>query len=374
MLSIFIPQEILEDILIENMASDTKPEDQDVWFKIFTKQKVIFVSSWEKKRYYLNDPEEDPLIRLSNAYGVKVLYATQFIEDIPLNHRLVTNYWNGVFLLDISPKDAAEIQRDYGVICQSTAQMNASVLMDLGLRFSFKEGPTKYYWDKILENISFKHYPSNRLILIDRYLFAGEGSLENVLDNIFDIMDNMLPIHKIIGAYKVTLIIAQPKEGDSYPLSTIAENVYRLVPDLARPYPINIEILYLTNKSCLFPFTHNRCIMTNYTITQVDHMLNAFENAKDENGNTIRKSRCLQSIVPQGLFTPMGLNDKCDSPHEIHHYLMSAIYSYLFKGEKKSKSSTPKCIYAYNGKIMNISNKYETKRIYGRWLLTEKDI
>ena len=372
MLSVFIPQEILEDFVIDNMASDTKPEDQNVWFKIFTKQKVIYVSSLKKKRYYSNDPEEDPLIRLSYAHGVKVLYATEFIEDIPQNHRLVTNYWNGIYLLDISPEEAAEIQRDYGVICQSTDEMDASVLMDPGLRFSFKDGPAKYYWDKILENISFNYFPSNRLILIDRVLFADKGMMENVLDNIFDIMDNMLPTHKIKGAYKVTLIIAQPKDGDCYPLSTIAENVFQLVSDLARLYPINVEILYLTNKSRLFPFTHNRCILTNYTITEIDHMLNAFENTKDENGNTIKKSRCLQSVVPQGLFTPMGLDDKCDSPHAIHHYLMAAIYDYLLKGEKKSPIT--KCIYAYNGKIMNIRNKYESKRIYGRWMLREKDI
>ena len=65
MLSIFIPQETLEDIIIDNMASDMEPEKQDTWFKIFTKQDIIYVSLLDEKDYIT---EKDLLFRLTKSY------------------------------------------------------------------------------------------------------------------------------------------------------------------------------------------------------------------------------------------------------------------------------------------------------------------
>ena len=99
MLSIFIPQDTLEDIVIDNMASEMEPEDQDVWFKIFTKQEFIYVSSWDEKKYL---SQEDPLFLLNKSYGVKIEDATDYINTIPNHPESVTRYWNGIFLLNMS--------------------------------------------------------------------------------------------------------------------------------------------------------------------------------------------------------------------------------------------------------------------------------
>lgn len=347
MLSIFIPQEKLEDIVIDNMASDMEPENQDVWFKVFTKQDVIYVSSWDEKKYLT---AEDPLFHLTESYNVEIRYETKYIEAIPHKHELVTQYWNGIFLLDISEEDAAEIQHDYGVICQSIKHMDFSVLKDPGLRFSPKKGSHDYSWEIILNRISAEYYPSNRLFVVDRYLFSKKKEFENALINIFNILNVMLPTHKLKCPYRISLIIGQQEKGDSVPLSQITRCVCELIPYLKRPYTIDIEVFYHTHLSGLYTSSHNRCILTNYTVTQLEHMLNAFENGE---------SRCMQTILPQGLFTMSGLDGYCDSPHKTHHDVMTAIYDNLVWWVKNYL--TPKSTYTLNGKEMKINTRYEIK-------------
>ena len=359
MLSIFIPQNTLEDIVIDNMPVDMEPEDQDVWYKIFIKQEVIYVSSWDETKYLT---DEDPLFQLSDSFGVEVRYETQYIEAIPDNHGLVTKYWNGIFLLDVSKEEAAEIQRDYGIICQSINNMDASILMDPDLRFSPKKKEKGYSWDFMLNKINAEHIPSNHLIMIDRYLFTDSKEIENTLDNIFVILDAMLPLHALKQPYKITFIIGKQEDGKDIGLSQVAHEVYDLIPSLKRPYLINVEILFHTYLSGLYSSIHNRCILTNYTITQLEHMINAFE---DE------ESRCMQTILAQGLFSPNGLNGYCDSPHKTHHDVMTAIYNNLIWWVKNYL--TTKSIYFFNGKEMKINDIYKIKKKEGRDILCENN-
>ena len=339
MLSIFIPQETLEDIVIENMASDMEPEDQDVWYKIFTKQKFIYVSSWDEKKYLT---QEDPLFILDSS-GVEIKYATQYIEDIPQNHQLVTEYWNGIFLLDISEEEAAEIQRDYGVICQSVKKMDASIVMDEGLRFS----PKKDEKDK-----------------------DEEDDLDFIKSNIYDITNTMLPTHQLKCNYTISFIIGEQKDGKSFFPSELSKMVNEeLIPSLHRPYDIDVEILYLTHMSGLYTATHTRCILTNYTVTQLEHSLKAFEKG-DEEIDEGDESTCLQTILPQRLFTTSGLNDYCDSPHKTHHDVMSAIYDNLVWWT--NNYLTTKSIYTLNGKTINIKNRYVAKKNGEKWSLYVK--
>ena len=61
------------------------------------------------KQKLLETWEELPPIFLTSAETGKGRdELTQYIEDIPQNHQSVTEYWNGIFLLDISEEEAAE--------------------------------------------------------------------------------------------------------------------------------------------------------------------------------------------------------------------------------------------------------------------------
>ena len=358
MLSIFIPQDTLEDIVIDNMASDMEPEDQDVWFKIFTKQEFIYVSSWDKRDYIT---EEDPLFLLNKSYGVKIEDATEYINTIPDHPESVTRYWNGIFLLNISEDEAAAIQHNYGVICQSVDSMDASVLMDPDLRFSPKKKEKGYSWYFMMDKINAEHIPSNHLILIDRYLFADINELEMTLDNVFEILDAMLPHHMLKSPYKVTLIVGEQEDGTGVAPSKAAQEVYNMIPDLGRPYPINVEVLYHTYLSGLYSSTHNRCILTNYTLTQLEYKINAFEEGT---------SQCMQTITPQGLFSTNGLNGYCDSPHKTHDDVMTAIYNNLVWWVKNYL--TPKSTYSCNGETMHINRRYGVQKIGEKCSLFEK--
>lgn len=372
MLSIFIPQEILEDIVIDNMASDMEPEDQDVWYKIFAKQKFIYVSSWDEKKYLT---PEDPLFILDSS-GVQIKYASQYIEGIPQNHQSVTEYWNGIFLLDISEEEAAEIQRDYGVICQSVKKMDASILMDEGLRFSPKKDEKGYSWNFMLNRINGEHIPSNHLFMIDRYLLAKdkdkneEDDLDFIKSNIYDITNAMLPTHQLKCNYTISFIIGEQKDGKSFFPSELSKMVNeKLIPNLHRPYDIDVEIINLTHMSGLYTATHNRCILTNYTVTQLEHSLKAFEKG-DEEIDEGDESTCLQTILPQRLFTASGLNDYCDSPHKTHHDVMSAIHDNLVWWA--NNYLTTKSIYTLNGKTISIKNRYGAKKNGENWSLYVK--
>ena len=353
MLSIFIPQKTLEDIVIDNMASDIEPEDQDVWYKIFTKQEYIYVSSLDGRDYIT---EDDPLFLLTKSYSVKIEDATDYINAIPDHPESVTRYWNGIFLLNITEDEAAAIQRDYGVICQSVNSLDASVLMDQGLRFSPKKDEKDYAWDFMLQNVNAKHIPSNHLILLDRYLFADSSEYDSALSNTYDIMNSMLPFHHLKCHYRVTLVIGEQENGKSVPLSQIAPDISEITEHLKRPYPIDVEVIYLTHLSGLYTSTHNRCFLTNYTITQAEHKLNAFTEGEEHDGIRPKVSTCLQTIQPQGLFTNSGLNGYCDSPHKTHHDIMTALYKNLIWWVKNYM--TTKSFYAFNGKKLPVNKKY----------------
>lgn len=343
MLSIFIPQDALEDILIDNMDASMEPEQQNVWYKIFTTQEVIYVSSWDDSKYLSAD---EPLFVFAESYGVELRYETEYIEGIVDNHELVTRYRNGVFLLDINKEDAETIQRDYGVVCQSIQYLDESVIMDPGIDFRPKKNEEGYSWDIILNAINAEHYPSNYLILIDRYLFCKNDDFDSALQNIYEILDVMLPKHQLKRSYKISIIVCQQEEAPS--LTEIAKRVNDIVPYLKRPYKIDTEILYLTYLSGLYTMSHNRCILTNYTITQLENKIDAFEDGR---------SKCLQTITPQGLFTNSGLNGYCDSPYKTHHDIMSAIYNNIRWW--LDNYLTTKSRYAFDGKETYINDVYK---------------
>lgn len=75
-------------------------------------------------------------------------------------------------------------------------------------------------------------------------------------------------------------------------------------------------------------------------------MLNAFEDGK---------SKCMQTITAQRLFTQKGLNDYCDSPIKMHTNVTNAIYRY-FTWRRHHPEATD-CVYMYNGQFSNISYK-----------------
>lgn len=75
MVCFFIPQDKLEDIISEEM--DKNQDEQSNWFKIFSHQNAIFVSSLDDYCYM---DYEEPLFIFCESYGVEIIHETDYIE------------------------------------------------------------------------------------------------------------------------------------------------------------------------------------------------------------------------------------------------------------------------------------------------------
>ncbi len=370
MIDIFIPQDTLEDIILENMPSTTAEEDQDIWFKIFSKQKYIYVASDDDHEYV---SKEEPLFYLSDSYGVEIRYETKYINGIANNHDLVCQYPNGIFLLNIDEADAEQIQQDYGVICQSVDNLDSEALNDPNLSFSPNMGQEGYTWKKILSRINSKHYPSNHLTIIDRYLFSGSEYFDSALQNVYEIVNAMLPTHKLKRNYKLTLFIGEQEDAKSVPLELINQGICEMLPLMMRPYGIDFELFFLYHQSPLYKSTHNRRILTNYTITTIEHMTDAFKDGI---------SKCQQTIHVHGLYSTASLDGLCDAPYKMHDDLTEDICDYIGKWVyNTSKNNNKKRyrkkmeyndIYMLNSQKTDIKTRYGTKRKYNEWTIYEK--
>lgn len=348
MVCFFIPQDKLEDIISEEM--DKNQDEQSNWFKIFSHQNAIFVSSLDDYCYM---DYEEPLFIFCESYGVEIIHETDYIENIPNNPASTTRYPNGVFILNISEDEARIIQEEYGVICQSIDKMDDGVLVSDGNEFEPNKDDTEYDWNIILANYVYSEVPSNHLILIDRYLFADDYSEEmsSALQNIYEIINNLLPTSSLRCPYLISFFISQDVL-DKYNLSLneIGEEIDNIIDSLSRNYSINIEILSMRHHCGLYKNIHDRFIITNYSIIKISHMINAFEDGK---------SKCMQSITAKRLFTKKGLNDYCDSPIKMHTNVTDAIHRYFTWRENHPDVLDSR--YMYNGQlsIMNNHNVYQ---------------
>lgn len=369
MLSIFIPQDTLEDIVIDNMASDMEPEDQDVWYKIFTKQEYIYVASSDGREYVSQD---EPLFYLSDSYGVEIRYETKYITGIADNHDWVCQYSNGIFLLNIDECDAEQIQHDYGVICQSVDHLDCDALHDQNLSFSPNVGQEGYSWKKILRRINSKYYPSNHLTIIDRYLFSDLECFDTALQNVYEIINAMLPTHELKRNYKLTVFIGEQEENKTVPLEMITKGINEILLLIKRPYTIDFELFFLYHQSPLYKSTHNRRILTNYTITTIEHMINAFKGGV---------SKCQQSIQVHGLYSWASLDGLCDASCKMHNDIIEDICDYIGKWVyATSKENINKIrkiieyddIYMLNSQQTDIKARYGTKKKYNEWVIYEK--
>ena len=344
MVCFFITQDKLEDIVCEEMEKDQ--DEQSNWFKIFAHQNTIFVSSLNDNKYL---DYEEPLFIFCESYNIEIKFETDYIENIPNNPASTSRYPNGVFILNISEEEAKKIQQEYGIICQSIDTMDDGVLVNEGNQFEPDKDDTDYDWNYILANYGYSEVPSNHLLLIDRYLFADENSEEinSALQNIYEIFNNLLPKNSLKCSYLISFFISQDVlEKYNLSLNEIGEEIHKMILELSRNYTINIEFISMRHRCGLYRNIHDRFIITNYTITKISHMLNAFEDGK---------SKCMQTITAQRLFTQKGLNDYCDSPIKMHTNVTNAIHRYFTWRRYHPEASD--CVYMYNGQFSNISYK-----------------
>lgn len=371
MFKIFISASSLENFILNEQNKND--DDKDNWYKIIQKQKNIYIlddKNISNSNLSVEEAQKNPLFLLS--LGNKNLEdRTDYITDIYNNSQLVLENPCGAFLLDVDKSKADEIQKKYGVICQSTSSLNGSFWKSdiYNAHISVYPNDKSHSWEDFLRGVN--KLPSNSLLIIDRYLFTYENdyktTLEDGVDNLFSILNAILP-NDFSDNYHVLLIFdgeelsetkntqilfrdnsIHSKEDSFKKLSKLLDSRKKL---LKKNYNVIFELVSLSSKNYGYSETHNRRILTNYCIVRVEHLLKAFKN---------KSGTCEQFIDCDTLFS-VGIekNTKSDAPQKAHSNLLMSLKDafILAKG-----NADVNYLYAFN-KNSDLSIKNLVNRLF----------
>ena len=161
MFKVYIDYDKMYDICLEQEKSNT-------WYKILCKQQSININHCVDDDNFLN--EDNPLFIFSQMSGVEFNDESNYMSEVLADNTKVLQQPCAAFILNIDSTKAAEIQNRFGVICQSSEEMNAKALTIGDVTITTTTPGT---WTK---RMPFgKVLPSNSLILVDRYLFGSEN-------------------------------------------------------------------------------------------------------------------------------------------------------------------------------------------------------
>ena len=346
MFSIYSTEKALVDICIGAKYPN--------WHAIAKKQTEIKSNATIKS--ILDD--ENPINIFSQMTGVNIVSCDDYFDRINNHPEAVLENPCGAFILDVDKIKANEIQKDYGVICQSDNDIEDGNISDI---LFYKKGisseinDTSSSWGEFL--IDAKTIPSNFLIINDRNLFVNDDNLHKKgIENLIEILKSILP-DSLICEYHILIVTCEFKRGIE--LSKIAMCLSKEMKNI-RPYPVIIEIVHMKSHSCThYDKTHNRRLISNYSVMRVDHKIKAFD------GN---KSLCDQNIDFHTIYSD-GINNNSDCPEKTHRKTIKDITLILNHGKKNPDGGY--YAYAINGKCKD----YTVKNINGEYKdLTAEDI
>ena len=333
MFRVFITENNLKQIIT---SESQKPElSRSYLYKIIKAVKKPYVFSETKDAKWVNE--------LKTYHGIMPDFSkSDYIKNISAHPETTLLNPSSLFVLDISIIEAQKIQTSYGVMCLCSQNLNAGRLLDTNDEHTTDEGEEfGLGWGTVLKSI--KALPSNSLILTDRYFFSAEYPPHgNGIINIHNILDALLP-QKFLGVYDVTIVFDPDKINKKYiGFNEVVTKINKVKQLIDRDYPINMEILGITEDCDIYEELHNRRIVSNYYIVKAEHKLAAF------NKNI---ATCLQTITPQVLFTVDSLNGNSTPPLKAIDHVISTIRE--FSDEVHRLSDHTIYSYALNGKCLN---------------------
>ena len=250
---------------------------------------------------------------------------------------------SALYILDISAADALAIQKMYGVMCLSGDSPNISPLIDVNdVHIAKEQEKLGCGWDTVLDSV--EQFPSNALLLTDRYLFAFKRpSAGDGIANIKDILGELLPKQFLGGNYHVTIVFDNMAKDENYSFDEIVRLLEKVKLQLNRDYPITMEVIGITPDCSIYNKLHNRMIISNYYLVEASHKLAAFN--KD-------KGTARQMLIPMALFTESSLNGNSTPPLDAIEHTLTTLRKF-----SKSLSYFPESVhstylYAVNGKRM----------------------
>ena len=288
MFLIHITEKALEDICLGKYPN---------WLAISKKQTkiIIYVSNND---IFLDD--NNPINIFSQGHEVEIVPNNEYFERILQDPVSVLEHPCGAFLLDIDEKAAKQIESDYGVICQSTDNIDDNCLL-YSKEITSEIDETEHNWMNFLKDI--KNTPSNTLIVNDRYLFQNDDLVKkNGIHNAVKIINAILPVN-FKSDYHVLFVFDSLKLKTGISFSNIVNWLNKEIKSL-RPYSIKLELISIKKDTNLYEHTHNRRIISNYCIIRAEHKFNAFYESR---------SLCSQTLNCDMLYSK-GLSNDSDSP------------------------------------------------------------
>lgn len=272
------------ECIISSIFESFENSREDVWYNFIKKTKpslniLLNIDS----DYECND--YNPIFILSNDFDLEVA-----IEEINKDDSYISRVIemrldaiddpNAVFVLDITPELAKQISTKYGVICQSIHDNPfESPLFQEAFEVDAVKKKKGESWADILSKDNV--FPSNSLVVIDRYLFSNDtdATSQDGIDNLYDILESILP-KKLDVEYHILIVFDDKTLTKGETFEIICNKINKLKKRLRgeREYPITIESVSIPKGYAHYDSTHNRRIISNYFILRVDHSLKAFKN------------------------------------------------------------------------------------------------
>lgn len=310
MFKIYIDYDKMYSICLEQ-------DDSDTWYKILCKQQSININhAVDDEEFY---SEDNPLLIFSQMNDIQFNDASSYMNEVIKDNAKVLEQPCGAFILNIDSAKANEIQRRFGVICQSAEENNARLLTIGDINLGMVDTRKTYTWAGRMP--LGKEVPSNSLILIDRYLFGSvdDETLQDSYDNIRDIMDAFMPesfdseyhiciifdanciqdrdIKTLLESDKSTYFTNDERKKAFAKISTKVNKIKKDFMD-KHGYPITLEILSCGREDKRsYKKIHDRRIISNYFYVTAAHKLKAFRNGRPILKQTIN----LFSLYAKGL-------------------------------------------------------------------------
>lgn len=347
MVSLFTTKASLEDFYL----------NKSVWFQMICKLNRVFIDDdpFCDVDDESVDPDEDVFLTL-DGMGIDINDEKDFINNIPDNPSSVLNYPCGIFLLDINDSLAKQIQKDYGVICQSLQNLDETQLTCNHRTAELEAGETGRSWSSVID--SFHSFPSNSLLVIDAHLFDNDRFDENAnaydsnrnvgIENLYEIINAILP--PMFGAeYHVGVLLtdtdkakASHRSRTNLSNARIAKAIQRLKRRLNRPYNIIFDVIFFdASDNDGHKLIHNRRIISNYFYVTALYKLAAFKNGASVEGD---------SITASPLFENLSNDDESDKKEK---RMRSDLVKFKEFFSRQAKSMNPTACFLQDNRAMD---------------------
>lgn len=337
--------------------------EDNVWKDVVKKQHHVFVSLPSGR---VNWDENNRLLSAFHRSGKKIYAYPDFFEKIKNDQEIMTKLSTPIYLLDITNEEAEEISREYGICCYAIGTMSKPFIVKRGWDIETTDVEKPNSWDYFYKDI---HSYCNSIVIIDRYLFSCEFNKKNgepnevIQDsyaNLEQIMNNILPKESKCKDFTLTIIFScstiSGGLGEKPPkFSEIIEEVQNIKERIGRPFDFNIEIVSIDRGCAYYNDTHDRFIITNYSITEASHKLKAYR--------TGGISLCKQKLYFDYTYSKgIEEGDKSSLPATTQERVLNALQNYI-----RNRKNRKKIKYAFNGveyplQERGVSNKLLTER------------